>query len=56
MTANEVKELRKRLKLTQQALADKLGIHQVTVARWENGSKKPSNLALRQLARLFNGK
>lgn len=52
MTAKEIKELRKKLKLTQQELADKIGVDRVTVARWENGNKRPSNLAERQLARL----
>lgn len=52
MTGKDIKELRKKRKLTQQQLADKLGVHQVTVAEWEAGRKKPSNLALRQLNRL----
>ena len=52
MTGKDIKELRKKYKLTQQQLADKLGVHQVTVAEWEAGRKKPSNLAKRQLARL----
>ncbi len=58
MTGKEIKELRKKYKLTQQALADKLGVHQVTVAEWEAGRKRPSNLAKRQLKRLEvnNGK
>lgn len=51
-TAKEIKELRKRLKLTQQGLADKLGVARETVAHWEVSKKKPSNLARRQLARL----
>ncbi len=52
MTGKEIKELRKKLNLTQQELADKVGVDRVTVARWENGSKHPSNLARRQLTRL----
>ena len=52
MTGPEIKELRKRLKLTQQQLADKLGVHRVTVAEWETNHKRPSNLAKRQLERL----
>lgn len=54
MTGLEIKELRKRLKVTQQELADKLGVHRVTVAEWEGNNKHPSNLAKRQLARLVN--
>ncbi len=52
MTAKEIQALRKRLKLDQQGFADKLGVHRITVTRWEAG-KKPSPLALRQLKRLL---
>lgn len=52
MNGDGIKELRKQLNLTQQELADKIGVDRVTVARWETGKKKPSNLAKRQLARL----
>jgi len=56
MEANEILELRKKLKMTQQQLADAIGIDRVTVARWETGKKKPSNLAKAQLARLAKSK
>ena len=56
MTDNEIKELRKRLNMTQQELANAVGVDRVTVARWEAGQKKPSNLARRQLARLAKRK
>ena len=56
ITANEIKGLRKHLKLTQQELADKIGVDRVTVARWETARKKPSQLARRQLARLASSK
>ena len=52
----DVKAIRKRLKLTQQKLADKLGVTRMTVHNWENKEKKPSPLARRQIARLINGK
>lgn len=55
MTGQEIKALRQKHKLTQQALADKLGVHRVTVAEWEASHKRPSNLARRQLARLQKG-
>ena len=54
MTGPEIKELRNKLKMTQQQLADKLGVHRVTVAEWEGNNKRPSNLAKRQLERLVN--
>jgi transcriptional regulator with XRE-family HTH domain len=37
MTGTEVRAIRIRLKLTQQELADKVGVTRVTVARWELG-------------------
>ena len=51
-TAKEIKELRKKLGITQQELADRIGVDRVTVARWETEQKRPSQLARRQLARL----
>ena len=44
-----VKELRERLSLTQEALAETLGVSFATVNRWENGWTAPSQLALRQI-------
>ena len=52
MDNQDIKGLRKKLGMTQQELADKIGVDRVTVARWEAGEKKPSNLARRQLQRL----
>ncbi len=52
MTGKEIKELRKSKSLTQQQLADKLGVDRRTVIRWEKEEKHPSRLALRQLHRL----
>jgi len=44
-----VKELRQRLNLTQEAMAETLGVSFATVNRWENGWTEPSRLALRQI-------
>ena len=52
MTGTEIKALRKKLKITQQGLADAIGVDRVTVARWETDQRRPSNLAKKQLARL----
>lgn len=52
MESIEIKEVRKKLKMPQQELADAIGVDRVTVARWETAQKRPSNLAKRQLARL----
>jgi putative transcriptional regulator len=44
-----VKELRERLHLTQESMAETLGVSFATVNRWENGWTLPSKLALRQI-------
>jgi putative transcriptional regulator len=44
-----VKELREQLHLTQEAMAESLGVSFATVNRWENGWTAPSKLALRQV-------
>lgn len=51
---DQVKELRERLNLTQEALAETLGVSFATVNRWENGWTEPSRLALRQIDLLCN--
>jgi DNA-binding transcriptional regulator YiaG len=37
VTREEVKAVRHKLKLTQAAFAEKVGVERVTVARWESG-------------------
>ncbi len=39
MTKEELAALRERLELTQQQLAEKLGVDRVTIARWETGTR-----------------
>jgi DNA-binding transcriptional regulator YiaG len=41
--------LRERLQLTQQGMAESLGVSFATVNRWENGWTAPSKLAIRQI-------
>lgn len=41
-----IKNIRIRLKLSQEELARELGISFATVNRWENGKSTPSKLAL----------
>jgi transcriptional regulator with XRE-family HTH domain len=48
----QIKKLRADLGLTQQALAEKLGVSFATVNRWENGQTKPSQLSWTQLHQL----
>lgn len=49
MTATKLKALRRKLKLTQAALADKLGVEQSTVHRWERGERRISGPAQKLL-------
>ena len=52
MEAEEIKAIRAKLGLTQEAFARKLGVAYFTVVRWENNMSKPSPLALKALQRL----
>jgi len=49
---HDIKDLRTRAKMTQQELADHLGVAKDTVSRWERGEQRASQLAQRQLQRL----
>jgi len=44
MTAEQFKKLRQRLGYTQLELANRLGVHKLTVSQWETGRRKISNL------------
>jgi|O1111metagenome_2_1110795.scaffolds.fasta_scaffold58444_2 DNA-binding XRE family transcriptional regulator len=43
MTANEVKQIRDFLGLSQEALAEKIGVHSRTIQNWESGGKIPKS-------------
>src|SRR3990167_2037797 len=47
-----IRRLRAELGLTQQALADRLGVSFATVNRWENRQARPSQLSWNQLRQL----
>lgn len=49
---DRIKKLRKKLAFTQKQLAQKLGVHVITVTRWETGSSEPSALAKALLGQL----
>ncbi len=51
--ASLVRELRKRLELTQEKLAAKLGVTFPTINRWENGHVAPSPLAKQRIQELL---
>jgi putative zinc finger/helix-turn-helix YgiT family protein len=42
MRANEVRRIRRKLGLKQTEFAKRLGVHAVTVSRWETGAWNPS--------------
>ena len=44
-----VRELRKRLRLTQEKFAARLGVTFPTISRWENRRVKPSPMAVEHL-------
>jgi putative transcriptional regulator len=48
----DIKALRKQLGMTQEELAQKLGVSWSTVQRWESNKGRPSNLALQRLEQL----
>jgi type I restriction enzyme M protein len=52
-TPKRLKALRRRLKLTQKELGEKIGVHVVTVTRWETGAFEPSGLAVEKLDQLY---
>ncbi|MBR4548481.1 MAG: helix-turn-helix domain-containing protein [Oscillospiraceae bacterium] len=46
--------LRKRAELSQEALAEKVGVSRQTIAKWESGESAPDIVHADQLAELFN--
>ncbi|MDL1888688.1 helix-turn-helix transcriptional regulator [Nitrospirales bacterium NOB] len=44
-----VRELRRRVGLTQEKFAARIGVTYPTINRWENGRTRPSPLALQRL-------
>lgn len=54
MFPEKLKELRKRKKLSQEKLADVLGVSKQSVYKWERGINKPDTENLKKMANLFN--
>jgi DNA-binding transcriptional regulator YiaG len=52
MTPKEIVKLRSDLGLTQRQLAERIGAHQPTVARWELGKHEPRGAYLKALKEL----
>lgn len=52
MTPQEIKEIRLRLGISQQAFSNAVGVTVGTVNRWERGLSKPSPIAFNVIKRL----
>lgn len=48
----QIKQLRDRLGLTQEAFAQFIGVSFQTVNGWENGKQKPSRLAMEKIKKI----
>ncbi len=49
----QIKEIRRRLHLTQEQLAAQIGVTYSTVNRWESGKTRPSPLARKQIQEIL---
>lgn len=56
MTTGQIKQARQSLGLTQQGLADKLGIKLAKLRNWEQGRNAVSDEAVTAIRWLVNGK
>ena len=55
LTHRLLKEMQRGLRLTQNQLANSLGVTYLTVNRWENRRAKPSPLATKQIEAKLQG-
>lgn len=53
---DKIKHIRTKLDLSQAELGDAIGIHQVSIGRYENGERIPSVETLGKIAALINKK
>ena len=49
---DRIKSLRNKLNISQEKLAQRIGVSWHTVNRWENGKRQPSPLAIQALEKL----
>jgi DNA-binding transcriptional regulator YiaG len=52
MTGNEIAALRRQLGLTQEELAERVGVNRTAVSLWESGDRNPSGPAQMLLGQL----
>lgn len=53
MISTNIKNLRKKLRLSQEELAEKVGVARQTVAKWENGDALPDIMSCKRLSMIF---
>lgn len=53
MTPKHIKTIRAWLELSQQELADEIGVTQTTVGRWEVGARRPNGPATEKLIHMW---
>lgn len=53
---DKLKKLRTAAKLTQRELAEKLGVAEIAVSKWEQGTREPKIAALDDIAKALKCK
>jgi len=56
MKTDEIKKYRELAGITAMELAMKLGVKEITVNRWEQGTRKPAAIYLKEIRRILNRK
>ena len=51
---NKILELRKKNNLSQEALAEKIGVSRQTISKWELGETSPDIKQAKELSKVFN--
>ena len=51
---NKIKEFRKKKKLSQEYIAEYIGVKQNTISQWENEERKPNVLQALKLAEILD--
>jgi putative transcriptional regulator len=52
MTKDEIRELRERLGLNQEQFGNKIGVHFITISRWERGISAPHPVFIAMMQKL----